>query len=183
MRISLRQVWQGYDGVLTTVTLMLLFIGLASHYVSSLNNQGDIVDSLFFRQAIAASIGLIMMFFLGSVNFNFYRSWSKWLYAAMVIILLAVLLLGQELRGTKGWFVMGGLSFQPVEVARILFLLALAAYMAYIGPPLTARKTIFNGLILLPPLALVLLQPDFGAALLFVVSFLSLLAAVPKKWS
>lgn len=183
MRINLRQIWQGYDGVLTTVTLMLLFIGLALHYVSSLNEHGDMVDFLFVKQITAASIGLGLMFLVGSINFNFYRSWSKWIYSAMIVILVAVLFLGVTIRGTTGWFVIGGLSFQPVELARILFILALAAYIIYIGPPLTTRKTIIDGVILLPPLLLVLAQPDFGAAALLIVSFLTLLAAVPKKWS
>ncbi len=177
------QVFQGYDWILAGTVLLLLIIGLASHYASALNSLEDFKNSFFIKQLIAAVIGLILLVIVSMVDFRIYRSWSKLLYILLFLSLTTVLFLGNVIRGTKGWFVFGNFSFQPVELAKILFVIALAAYLVNLGSPLNFKKTFGSFLVLLPPLILILWQPDFGSASLFVVIWLVMLAMIPKRVS
>ncbi|MFA4936669.1 MAG: rod shape-determining protein RodA [Patescibacteria group bacterium] len=175
------QVFQGYDWILVGVVLLLVIIGLASHYASAVNSTVDFKDSFFVKQSIAAAIGLIVLVVVSAVDFRVFRSWSKLLYISLLVLLGTVLVFGNVIRGTKGWFIIGNFSFQPVELAKILFVIALASYLIYIGSPLNFKKTFSSLIVLLPPLMLILMQPDFGSASLFIFTWLVMLAMVPKK--
>lgn len=181
MKIKFWQAWANYDWVLQTAVLLLLLIGLISHYVSSLNEAGELSSQIFAKQLISVGLGLFLLILISLIDFRWYRSWSKLLYLASVILLFLVLILGHTIRGTRGWFVWGEFSFQPVEIVKILLVICLAAYLVYVGAPLNFKKTIGSFFILLLPLALVLYQPDFGSASLLVISWLVMLAMVPKK--
>lgn len=177
------RIFFGFDWVLLSVSLILILVGLASHYASALGEGVPLADSIFTKQAIAAAIGLVVLLVASQIDFSVYRSWARLLYVFMIVILGSVLIFGQQIRGTRGWFIFSGLSFQPVELAKLLFIISLAAYLIYLGPPLNLKKTIGSGIILLPPLFLVLYQPDFGSASLLLLAFLVMLAMVPKPRS
>ncbi|HBV33474.1 TPA: rod shape-determining protein RodA [Patescibacteria group bacterium] len=181
MTRRLAKIFAGWDWILLAASLILILVGLASHYASALGEGIPLGDSIFAKQAVAAAIGLVALLIASQVDFNVYRSWARLLYVFMILILGTVLIFGEQVRGTRGWFLLGGLSFQPVELAKLLFIISLAAYLAYLGPPLNFKKTLGSSLILLPPLLLVLWQPDFGSAALLALIFLAMLATVPKR--
>jgi len=181
MFLNLSRLWRGWDGVLLLLTGLLLSIGLAEIYSSSLARPELL--PLFWRQSAAAFIGLIGLVFISLVDYRFYRSWSRLIYFIGVVLLVAVLFLGQRIRGTTGWFNFGVFNFQPVELVKFFWVVILSSYLAKVGPPLTWRKTIISTLLLAPWLVLVGLQPDFGSAFLFMVVWAVLLAVVPKRGS
>ncbi|MFH1867313.1 MAG: FtsW/RodA/SpoVE family cell cycle protein [Patescibacteria group bacterium] len=183
MRLRFGQIFQGYDWVLMATTLLLILVGLASHYAGALGQGQGLGSSVFIKQTVAAVIGIILLIVISQIDFRIYRSWFKLLYLSALALLGSVLLFGEQIRGTRGWFVLGNFSFQPVELVKLLFIISLAAYLVYLGPPLNFKKTFGSALLLLPPLALVLLQPDFGSASLLVLIFLVMLAMVPKRFS
>lgn len=181
----LKKLWlwvQGWDALLLLLTILLLLMGLAELYSSSISRPELI--SLFNRQLIAALIGLAAMVAISLVDFRLYRSWSKLLYVVALLLLIVVLFLGQTIRGTTGWLRWGELGFQPVELVKLLWILILASYLAYVGAPLNITKTIKSLLLLVPLLILVFLQPDFGAGFMLLVVWGTLLAVMPKttRW-
>ncbi len=172
----------GWDPWLLALTTLLIAIGIAELYSSSLTRP-DLVP-LFQRQLVALGIGWLVFVAASLVDYRAYRSWAPLGYVAAVALLVLVLALGHTIRGTTGWIRFGALNFQPVEAVKLLWVVALAAYLAHVGPPLTVRKTVTAGLLLLPLVGLVLAQPDFGSGMILVASWGAMLAAVPKprRW-
>ena len=91
---------------------------------------------------------------------------ARWAWAAGVVLLVAVLLLGVERNGARRWFEVAGTSFQPSEVARVATILLLAAWMSgardRVGQLWTGVCVPF--LLVALPAGLVMLEPDFGSA-------------------
>ncbi len=174
--------WQGWDMLLLLFTALLLFIGLAELYSSSITRP-ELAPS-FDRQVLAAVIGIVFMLVVSLVDYRLYRSWSKLIYLSAVLLLIVVLVFGQTLRGTTGWLRWGEIGFQPVELVKIMWILILASYLSYAGAPLNSKKTIIAALLLAPILLLIILQPDFGSGFMLLIVLAALLAVMPKhaRW-
>lgn len=172
----------GWDGVLLSFVLLLVGVGLAELYSSSLARPE--LTPLFWRQLAGLTLGCVALVVAASIDYRTYRSWARLTYAASLAVLVLVLVFGTTIRGTTGWFQLGSFNFQPVELVKFLWVLVLASYLSYVGPPLTAAKTIGAAALMAPLLGLVLLQPDLGSGSLFVAAWATLLAAVPKprRW-
>jgi len=171
--------WRSWDSPLLALTGALLVLGLAAIYSSSLSRPE--LSSLFWRQLIGVGLGLVCFLAAAWFDYRNYRSWSRLIYLSSLVLLIVVLVFGHTIRGTTGWLRFGFLSFQPVEAVKLLWIMALGSYLAYVGPPLTWRKTLVAGLLLVPLLGLVLLQPDFGSGFVLVAVWGVMLAAVPKS--
>jgi len=176
------ELWRSWDGLLLAITLLLLCIGLAELYTSSLSRP-ETAD-LFSRQLVGALLGLAALLAAATIDYRVYRSWSRLIYIVSLVLLVLVLIFGQTMRGTTGWFRFGTLGFQPVELVKLLWVIVLASYLTHVGPPLTWGKTLVATVLALPLLGLVMLQPDLGSAFLLVVALGALLAVVPKprRW-
>jgi rod shape determining protein RodA len=82
-------------------------------------------------------------------------------------LLLLVLAFGKTVSGTTGWFDFGGFSLQPVEFIKIILIIFLARYYSGVSIKLSPFKhLVLSGLGALVFVILVLLQPDFGSAVL-----------------
>lgn len=171
-------IWRGLDVPLAAIMALLLCVGLAALYSSSLS-RGDF--DIFNRQLLSAGLGVLVFFITASVDYRVYRSWSRFIYIFSLLLLILVLFLGREVNGTIGWFRLFGFSFQPVEMVKLLWILAFSSYLAHVGPPLTAPKTVMAIVLVLPLLGLVLTQPDFGSAFIILIIWGVLLAIVPKN--
>ncbi|HBH17173.1 MAG TPA: rod shape-determining protein RodA [Candidatus Veblenbacteria bacterium] len=174
--------WQSWDMLLLAFTVLLLLVGLVELYSSSFSRPE--LTSFFNRQVVAAVIGIVAMVFFSFIDYRLYRSWSKLIYILSIVLLSAVLIFGQTLRGTTGWLRLGEVGFQPVELIKLMWVLVLASYLAYVGSPLDANKTIKATILLLPLTVLVMLQPDFGSSFMLLVVWVALLVVVPKprRW-
>ncbi|MEK7496816.1 MAG: FtsW/RodA/SpoVE family cell cycle protein [Patescibacteria group bacterium] len=171
-----------WDGALLTITLFLLGLGLAEILSSGLAQGTGL--GLFWRQLFGAILGLIAMFIIASIDYRILRSWSRLIYFGGILLLILVLIFGVTIRGTTGWFNFGLLTFQPVELVKIAWIITLAAYLTMVGPPLTWLKTVNATFLLLPLVGLILWQPDFGSAFLLIAVWGAMLCAMPKpkKW-
>jgi rod shape determining protein RodA len=107
------------------------------------------------------------------MEWRFWNSFAIPIYILGIILLIAVLIFGNEVKGSKSWFNIAGFSFQPVEFVKMSTAIALAAFFSFFKRELGHRTVILQamGIILLPVL-LVLLQPDVGSALVFMSFFL-----------
>jgi len=124
----------------------------------------------------AAFIGLSFLLILGIsfIEWKFWRTISYVMYALSLLLLIAVLFLGHEIKGAISWFKIFGFSFQPSEFAKFGTCLAMASYLSSYSANLKEFKTqvVAFGLFIVP-MGLILLQPDAGSALVF-TSFLIL---------
>jgi rod shape determining protein RodA len=166
---------------LVGATLAIAALGVLMIYSSTrerLRLEG--VDELYFvkRQGVAILVGLAVMALLIAVDYRRLRDSSVVAYIATVAALLVVLSpLGENARGSQAWFQLpGGFQLQPGELAKFGIIVAVAGYAnAHRGEMDPWRLTVTIGLAIVP-IGLVMLQPDFGTAMVLGLIVITLLA-------
>jgi rod shape determining protein RodA len=95
--------------------------------------------------------------------------YAFFIYIGAILLLIMVLLIGKRVRGAKSWItVFGGFGFQPSEFVKIAVIIALARFLDRIGDDIRSLKNVILALIICVfPMGLILLQPDFGTALVY----------------
>ena len=126
-----RQIGRGLDLSLLTITVLLVLLGLAALFSFSLNAQQP-TYTLLWKQALFAVIGGGVAWVLVRFDYRALAGIHWVLYGLAMAMLIAVLLFGQTIRGTTGWFDFGGWQLQPVEFA-IDFLLNLFHLFLLLG--------------------------------------------------
>jgi rod shape determining protein RodA len=114
---------------------------------------------------IASSITFIIIIFTKS---NFFDRVSPLLYFTSIILLLSLFIFGVERGGAKSWYLIGPISFQPTELAKLSTALFLAKFLSIIQTDLNkTRDILIVGVIIVIPIILITFQPDPGSALVF----------------
>ena len=165
-------------------TSLIILMGLLALYSASYQNIRVSVG-VFYDQMICAAVGLILMFYLARIDYRKFYDISYMLYGITVFLLVLVLLAGRHALGAQRWFVIGGISFQPSELAKFALILALGRYFAdhkstvtfdsFSAPEVFMRELIVPLLITIVPMFLIFKQPDLGTALLFFGIFIVML--------
>jgi cell division protein FtsW len=157
--------------LLLTVTLVMIAFGAIMVFSASstarILNEGGLGSSTFYliRTVIAAAIGLTVMFFLARLPLARTRALVPSLLGGTLILLLAVLAIGTEVNGTKGWLVAGPIQIQPSEYLKVALILYGAYLFADRPERLESIRTMAPYLILTGVSVLfVLIQPDMGMA-------------------
>ena len=108
-----------------------------------------------------------------------YEAVARWhlpIYAAAMVLLLAVLKIGESPTGASSWIALGGFRLQPSELAKIAVILSLAAFLSRRSESIQAVRTVLKSLLVAgAPVLLVLLQPDFGTALVVIAIWFGVL--------
>lgn len=147
-----------------------LFAVLFLFTVLSMTTLRSIVPDLLYKQAIAFTLAFVVFFVVRKLPFAFYVKISKWFYLLLNLSLLFLLIYGSITRGISAWMVLPfGFKFQPSQLAVPITALYLVNFFK--------KETRFSwvlflqtlGIIALPAL-LILLEPDFGTALVFLVA-------------
>ena len=132
------------------------------------------------QQLTWLGVGLFAMFVVLLPDYHAIGEYYKWIYTILIILLVAVLLFGKTVNGTKGWFRIGNSGFQPSEIGKVAIIILLARMISdrtkgKDGGITKVRELLpILGAFLLP-LALIIAQPDFGTAMVYVFTFFSML--------
>src|SRR5206468_5520414 len=122
----------------------------------------------FVRQAMFAAVGLVAFAFALAVDTSRLRRFWKPIYVGTVSVMLLVFLAGPVTRGSRRWLDLGSFRFQPSEFGKLLFVLALAGFLAERAKRINEPRTVLNAVALAAlPVGLVFMQPDFGTALVY----------------
>ena len=111
--------------------LLLLAVGLMTLYsASSAQSEYDtgyrITTRYLQKQAVCAAIGLVAMYVFSRIPVRFWFRMAWPLYGVSILLLLSVLVIGQEVNGARRWINIGGLQFQPSEIAKFTMILLFA---------------------------------------------------------
>ena len=159
-----------FDVVSILIVSLLIIIGLVNIYSSTYfdNMSFFSFENPFGKQLIFTLISLIIFLFILVSDDRFFFRYSSIIYLLGIILLVAVLIFGNEVKGAKSWFSLMGFSLQPSEFMKPITALALAKYLSNIHSDLK-RKSIqlYSFLIVLIPIFLVIIQPDPGTALIY----------------
>jgi rod shape determining protein RodA len=172
------------DWSLFVTILLLSAFGLAAIYSVALGQGGGEFLN-FKKQLVWLAVGLTAMFFLANFDYRHLRrfGWVGYLFA-LVLLILVLTPLGSTIRGTRGWFSLGGFSFQPVELVKIFLIIVLAdVYSRYSRTINKFAQLFLIGFVALAPFALAAIQPDFGSAMvLFFTWLVSFFLVTRNKW-
>lgn len=165
------------DWVTFSLYLTLFFVGwlmiFAVEY--SGNNILDVFNSNQFRldtvigkQTLWIGIGLAVFFSIFVIDERFWSNFAWPIFVFTLLLLLGVLIFGQEIKGARSWFAFSGFSFQPSEFAKFGTAIALSSYLSNHNVQLeNLRAQLIALSIFSLPAALIMLQPDAGSALVF----------------
>ena len=156
------------DWIVLASVLTLTTFGLTA--IFSLDRGQELMSYPFVtKQLTAFAIGILCVWLITRLPYTFFKSTSTYMYVGAVLLLIGVLLFGDAIRGTKGWFVVAGYSFQPVEFAKVALLVHLAHFFARNRDHFRTWWFLFGSAVIMAvPVVLTLLQPDAGSAMIMV---------------
>ena len=135
------------------------------------------------RQAIAAAMGVVGLVVVAIVPLDLWRRYWKLVYGAALALVFVVFVSAETIRGSKRWLDLGVIQFQPSELGKVLFVLALAGFVVGRVGPTTRWRTIISAIGLgAVPILLVFMQPDLGTALVYAAALFAVLFFVGVRW-
>ena len=161
------------DWSLVFCWLILILIGWANIYASVHSSEPASIFDFASRSGkqfvwMATALG-IALFILFVVPPRIYEGASLPIYAFVLFLLVAVIFLGIEVKGSRSWFEFGPVRFQPAEISKISTSLMLATVMSQLGYKIGRWKDfIITALIILVPMLIIVGQSETGSALVYV---------------
>ena len=158
--------------------ILLSAIGMVVLY-----SAGDKSVDLLNRQFIRLFIAFIVMIAVAQINPATLKHWAPWMFGIGLLMLVAVLLLGEVGKGAQRWLNLGLFRFQPSELMKIAVPIMAAWYLSEAPLPPRRGRLIVATFIVIVPTLLIAKQPDLGTALLIASSgfFVLLLAGLGWK--
>ncbi len=161
------------DWTLVVCYLILVLVGWANIYASVHSSEPASIFDFSCRSGkqfvwIMTSI-VIAAVILFLINPRIYEGFSLPIYLVTIGLLVAVIFLGIEVKGSRSWFGFGPIRFQPAEISKISTSLMLATVMSQLGYKISKfRDFVITALIILVPMAIIVLQSETGSALVYV---------------
>ena len=161
------------DWWLVACWVVLVVIGWANIYASIHSTEPESIFSWGCRSGkqfvwIMSSLGIagLVMFIIPP---RVYEGLSLPIYIGVILLLIAVIFLGIEVKGSRSWFAFGPVRFQPAEISKIATSLMLATIMSQLGYRIGRFKDfIITAAIILLPMMIIVLQSETGSALVYV---------------
>lgn len=170
----------GIDWILFGATVPLAAAGLS--VLASFGGE----ERFFSRQVIWLCLSAAAFFAASFVDWRFLRRtrFAFGAYLASLLLLCWVTFSGAVIKGAQSWFDFGVFSFQPIEFAKLALIILLAKYFSRRHIEIAhMRHIVISGAYTLVPFALLLLQPDFGSAVIVFLLWLGMvsLSGISKK--
>ena len=164
------------------ITIIIYFLLVSAGIINIFSSTYDInglsyvsLDNLAFKQFIFFIFSLISGILILVAPSKFFQRFSSLIYLFSIILLLGLFAFGNTVYGHKSWYTFFGVSIQPTEIAKFATNLAVAKLLSEIQIDLKKIKSLAQVfMIILIPVILTLIQPDFGSALIF-LSFIFVL--------
>ncbi len=167
---SVGAAWRAFDLQLATFAGLLAAVGLVMAYTNSVENGVSPLEAgtTFTRGLMWAGIAAVAFILATAFDYHWYKTLSWPVYAFQLGLLVLTLAIGDGVGGSARWVEFGPFTFQFSELAKILMIIVLAQYLASRQAKLNSLRAILGACVLVgPPLALVMLQPDLGTSLVF----------------
>src|SRR5690349_3438988 len=180
------------DWVLVGVTGLILTVGSLLVWSATSGNEvlthGDSTAYLH-KHLVNIMIGLVLAAAVMATDHRWVRIVTPLVYVASIFGLVLVLVMGTTINGSRSWLMLGGLSIQPAEFAKLAVVIGMALVVAERTESSRRRRvgTLEVVLMLLIagfPALLILLQPDLGTMLVLTATVFGVLAVsgAPRRW-
>lgn len=170
--------------VILLVAIGLMMVYSASHVWALEHYQ----DAFFFvkRQALFACLGMVCMLIIAHIPYSFFRKYTYVILLACFILLLLVLIPGIGLvrGGARSWIGIGIFSIQPAEFMKLGIILFLASYFSQLKKTEQSfmRRFLLPLMLVFIAFGLIMLQPDFGTAVVLVGTAMIIVFIAGARW-
>lgn len=174
----IKNLFKNIDFILLICIIALSIIGIVGIY--SAGYSSDVNRDEYIKQLIFFGIGMLVMITLIVIPSSIIEISGYLIYIVNLVLLVAVLFTA-KLMGANSWFNLGGILYQPSELMKIGYILSFAKVLSIYKKQSGMNKTkrVICGIIMFSlfvfPVTLILLQPDFGTAVVFLVITLFML--------
>jgi rod shape determining protein RodA len=173
------------DYLLLLPVLILLVLGILFIYSSGITHIGIQVSSGYLRQILWASLGLIAVFVFTILNYRRLYNFSLYIYFITLLPLLYSLIFSRAINAAARWLRIGIIGIQLSEFVKLSVIILLARYLADTDHNKKSfSRFLVSCLIVFIPMAIVLLQPDLGTALVYIaiLMIMTFLAGVSMRY-
>ncbi len=172
-----RRLIRNFDFYLLLAVIALCAVGTFTLYSATHGMEG-LSDPLFFvkRQLLFTGVGIALMLFICFIDYIDFSNWTGYLYAANLILLILVLVIGDVDKGAMRRIQIGFFDLQPSEIAKVIIIITLARLLAEKEGKLPYLQDLLPSLAATAlPMVLIFLQPDLGTSLVFLAILLGVL--------
>jgi rod shape determining protein RodA len=163
LRVAGRTNW-----LMTAVIGVLLITGVMFVYSACFVSDEQPVRSLYRKQAAWAIVGFACYLACAVYDYRNFRRVAWWCYGGGLLLLIAVLFIGRQIYGARRWLMFFDVGIQPSEFAKLATIIVLAMIMSRPSPQLQGGKPVLVSLLVAGvPMALVIVEPDLGTAMIF----------------
>jgi len=165
-----RRLVQNFDWMLLIIVLLLVASGLVTLY-SAARAGLDITRVFYFKQLMWYGAGLLIMVASFLISYKQFDQYAYSAYAICIFLLVAVLLAGKLVAGSKRWLVFGPISLQPSELAKVAVIIVLARYYSRTASTkgMRIRDLVIPMVLIAIPFLLIVKQPDLGTAMMILL--------------
>lgn len=176
-----QQVYQRKPISRLNVFLLLGLLGFSMLGAWSTSVAQEGAYGAFIKHVFSMCLGLGAFVGISLSGYRFLQRWSAQLYGLLIFLLVLVLLIGPRVAGAKRWLYIGGFSFQPSELAKLILVITLSYHLSHIRKWDPLQFGLLIAHIALPCL-LVFREPDLGMTLVLSGLFMSLLLVSPASF-
>lgn len=175
----------GYmDFSLLIIVLILVGFGLVMLYsTSAYNGQVKFSDPAYYlkKQLFATALGVAAMLFVAKIDYHVWERFAVPAYLFSLILSAAVLVVGDEINGSKRWLSLGPLSFQPSEYAKVAVILFLAWLIGRSVKKIGKILTMFKVMVLILPIVGLVGTNNLSTAIIILgIAVILIFVASPK---
>lgn len=185
---AIRVINYGWITVIASLLLTLIGIYAIDIGLSTQGADGEIVrSSTAIKQMVFLVIGLVACGVIALPHYKLVTAFAWLLFFLCLGLLVFLLIPGipksivTPRNGARSWINLGITDFQPSEIMKIAFVLAVAQYMRFRSEHRRFRGLIVPGIIAAVPVALITVQPDLGTASLFIPALFAMLIAAGAR--
>lgn len=178
MTPATKNIYGKIDWTTVWLYIILVLMGWVSVYSSVYDEtHSSILDisQRYGKQMIWIIAGGVIAFVIMLTDAKVFNAFAYIIYGISILILIAVLLIGTEISGSKSWFQIGSVAIQPAEFAKFATCLALARYLSSYATDMNVLQTkIVSTALIFTPALLIFLQNDTGSAVVYIALILVL---------
>ncbi|MDR6565708.1 rod shape determining protein RodA [Chitinophaga ginsengisegetis] len=179
MNRSQAKLTQGIDWPIVGLYLALVIIGIMSIFAAEYRGDDNVWQDIlhpsknYSRQLIWFGVSIVLAAVIWLTDSKFFTATANLMYAGGLLLLLLVLGIGKDVKGSHSWLVIGGFQFQPAELTKLCTNLALAKYLSSQETDFTKlRSRLIAAALALIPAGIIILQDETGLALVYFSFFL-----------
>lgn len=174
--------WRHVDVVLCALVALTSVLGSLMVYSATRNKEASI--PFIEKHIIFIVIGVAVMAAVSAVDYVKFRDWARLLYVLGILGLVGVLFVGKTVNGIRAWYEFGPFQVQPAEFAKVIVIVAVASYLGTQVEAIGLKHLIVALTMFAVPMGLIMLQPDLGTTLVFVMIAVGmfLIAGIPLRY-